>query len=132
MTTTPRILVADDDSAIRHLLLTLLRRSGFLATEAKNGSEALVAMGVGDVDAVILDLMMPVVSGWDVLRERAADPRLRCIPVIVLTACNLRDVTAGLDGQNVCALLAKPFDLPVLVAAVNECLAAPKAPCVAA
>jgi CheY-like chemotaxis protein len=69
-----------------------------------------------------MDLRMPEVSGWDVLGERAADAALRLIPVIVITANNVRDVAPGLADQNVAAVLAKPFDLAVLLDAVNGSL----------
>ena len=80
------ILVVDDDPGIRLFLVTLLRRRGFRLLEARDGNEALEAMRAGSADLVILDLMMPDVSGWDVLRERAADPSLRRVPMIVVTA----------------------------------------------
>lgn len=116
------ILVADDDAGIRRLLVTYLRRWGFVAREAQNGREALDKMRAGEADLVVMDLRMPEVSGWDLLRERAADASLRLIPVIIITANNLRDVAPGLADQNVAAVLAKPFDLDVLLNAVNESL----------
>lgn len=105
-----RVLVVDDDESIRRLLVAFLRRRGFQPIEARNGREALAAMRAGCADLVLMDLMMPEVSGLDVLQERAAEPALRQIPVIVVTAANKREASAGLRGQNVCAVLAKPFD----------------------
>jgi CheY-like chemotaxis protein len=116
------ILIVDDDPSIRRLLLTYLRRSGFTLREAQNGREALETMRAGEADLVVMDLRMPEVSGWDVLGERAADAALRLIPVIVITANNVRDVAPGLADQNVAAVLAKPFDLAVLLDAVNGSL----------
>jgi len=100
--------------------------------EARDGNEALEAMRAGSVDLVVTDLMMPGVSGWDVLRERAADPALRRIPMIVLTASNIRDVTAALAGKDVYAVLGKPFDLDALLTVVTTCLARPDVPILAA
>jgi len=116
------ILIVDDDPSIRRLLVAYLRRLGFGLQEARNGREALEKMRAGEADLVIMDLRMPEVSGWDVLRERAADPSLRQIPVIIVTANNLRDVAAGIADQNVAVVLAKPFDLDALLNAVNGCL----------
>ncbi len=65
---------------------------------------------------------MPDVSGWDVLRERVADPSLRRIPMIVVTAADSREVTADLIDQGVYAVLGKPFDLDALLMAVTTCL----------
>src|SRR6266498_3391280 len=93
------VLVVDDDPGIRLLLLTFLRFRGFRLLEACNGREALAAMRTGKADVVVMDLMMPEVSGWDVLRERAADPSLMAIPMIVVTADNSRLVTDDLRDK---------------------------------
>jgi CheY-like chemotaxis protein len=123
-----RVLVADDDPGIRLLLVTLLRRRGLRLLEACDGSEALAAMRAGSADLVVLDLMMPEVSGWDVLRERAADPLLQAIPIIVITAAGGCAVTAGLAGRDVYAVIEKPFDLDRLLTAVTTCLEQPDIP----
>lgn len=120
-----RILVVDDDAAIRRLLLTFLRRRGFDPLGACNGREALVEMRAGNADLVLLDLMMPEVSGWEVLVQRAAEPALSKIPVIVVTATNSGDARAGLLGKNVCAVLGKPFDLEFLLLTVLTNLPSP-------
>src|SRR5438094_6640705 len=104
------ILVVDDDRGIRLLIVAFLRRRGFRLLEARDGNEALAAMRAGGADLVIMDLMMPHVSGWDVLRERAADPALLRIPMIVVTAANIREVTADLADKDVHAVVGKPFD----------------------
>jgi two-component system OmpR family response regulator len=126
------VLVVDDDAGIRLLLVTFLRRRGFRMLEARDGREALAVMRVSNADLVIMDLMMPDVSGWDVLRERAADPSLQGIPMIVVTANNNREVIAGLAGQDVYAVLGKPFDLDALLSAVTTCLDHPDVPLLAA
>lgn len=114
------VLIVDDDPSIRLLLVTFLRSRGFRLTEARNGREALAKMRAGDADLVVMDLMMPEVSGWDVLRERAADPSLRRIPMIVVTAADEREVAAELRDKEVHAVLAKPFDLGALLADVTS------------
>lgn len=126
------ILVADDDAGIRLLLATFLGRQGFRLLEACDGNEALEAMRAGSADLVVMDMMMPEVSGCDVLGERAADPSLRRIPIIVITAANRREVTASLAGKDVYAVLGKPFDLDALLTAVTTCLAQPDLPNLAA
>ena len=117
-----RILIVDDDAGIRLLLVTLLRRSGFQLRQARNGREALVEMRAGNADLVIMDLTMPEVSGWEVLRVRAADPALLDIPVIVVTAINRNQATADVAGKSVSAVLGKPFDLDTLLTAVRTTL----------
>ena len=127
-----RILIVDDDPGIRRLLVIFLRRRGFQMLEARDGREALAEMRTGNVDLVLMDLMMPEVTGWDVLRERAADPGLQRIPMIIVTA-NDRGLqqTDELLG-NVQAVLAKPFDLNVLLTTVATCLEHPRSPVLAA
>jgi len=121
------VLVVDDDPGIRHLLVTFLRRRGFRSLQARDGREALSAMRAGSADVVVMDLMMPEVSGWDLLRERAADPVLQPIPIIVLTANGSPEVAADLLSKDVYAVLGKPFDLDALEAAIMACLDAPTA-----
>ena len=113
------VLVVDDDSGIRLLLVTFLRCHGFRLLQACNGREALEKMRSGNADLVVMDLMMPEVSGWDVLAERNGDPSLRQIPVIIATAGNRSEVIASAGGKRVWAVLGKPFDLDTLLGAVT-------------
>lgn len=121
------VLVVDDDPSIRQLIATFLRRRGYVPIEAKNGREALHEMRAGDAQIVVLDLMMPEVSGWDVLEERAKDPLLQSIPVVVVSANFGPEAARALD-KGICALLPKPFDLDALEAIVKTCLAHPHGP----
>lgn len=123
-----RILIVDDDLSIRLLIAACLRPRGFDLLQAQNGREALAQMRIGSADLVIMDLWMPDVSGWDVVRERLADPQLLQTPMIVMTANNTPAVTAELLEQRVTAVIGKPFDLDVLLAAVTNCLAGPNVP----
>jgi CheY-like chemotaxis protein len=127
-----RILVVDDDPGIRRLLVIFLSRQGFQLLEACDGGEALAEMHAGNVDLVIMDLMMPGVSGFDVLRARAADSSLLRIPMIVVTANNNRALSDELLDKCVYAVIGKPFDLNVLLTTVAACLARPRAPVLAA
>jgi CheY-like chemotaxis protein len=117
----PRVLIADDDPSIRRMLALSLRREGYRTADACDGSEALEAMRAGQADLVLLDLMMPKVTGWEVLTERAAAPELRKIPVIVITA-ERGDRVANIPNDALCALLAKPFELETLRALVKSSL----------
>lgn len=128
----PRVLVVDDDPSIRLLLVTFLRHRGFQMLEARNGREALNEMHTGATDLVIIDLMMPEVSGWDVLHERNADPALLRIPMIVVTAGALVGAAAALADDHVAAVLGKPFDLDVLLRTVMACIEHPDSPTLAA
>ena len=122
------VLVADDDSSIRKLIVAVLRREGFRMVQARNGREALAEMRTGCTDLLIMDLVMPEVSGWQVLEERLADPALLRIPVIVVSASNTLQVSARVLDQKVFAVISKPFELEVLISTVTSCLARPDLP----
>lgn len=115
------ILVAEDDENIRRMLVFSLEREGYRVCEAANGRQALDSMHGGDTNLLVLDLMMPQVSGWDVLAERSRDPDLAKIPVIIITA-NRGDQVAQVLDAGICALLPKPFELDALHALIRTCL----------
>ena len=115
------VLVVDDDPSIRKMIIAALRREGYTFLEAANGREALDLMRSSQPDVVVLDLMMPMVSGWDVLRERLAEPRLSRIPVIIVSANRDAELANAVD-KGICAFLPKPFDIAALSALVRSCL----------
>lgn len=118
------VLVVDDDPSIRKMIIAALKRGEavYQFLEAPNGQDALDQMRSAHPDVVLLDLMMPVVSGWDVLRERADDPALRAIPVIVVSANRDPELATAVDA-GICAFLPKPFDIAALKALVQSCVA---------
>ena len=115
------VLVVDDDPNIRRMIMASLRREGYDFLEASNGREGLNLMRSNRPDVVVLDLMMPFVSGWEVLQERNGDPELKSIPVIVVSANRDPEVATAVD-QGICAFLPKPFDIGALNALVRNCL----------
>ena len=115
-----RVLVVDDDDAIRTLLLTILRRSGLVVDTAKNGAEALQKLRQCSYAVMLLDLMMPVTSGWEVLEKLAAFEPVHRPLVIVLTAGGeSRDFSPDL----VIGSIRKPFDVELLNDMVAGCIA---------
>ena len=76
-------------------------------------------------DLVVMDLVMPEMSGWEVLRERAADPSLLLIPMVVVTASDIRKVLVEILDKRVCGVIGKPFDLDTVLTTVTNCLANP-------
>ena len=103
------------------MMMAALRRDGYTFIEAANGREALEMMRREHPAIVILDLMMPMVSGWDVLRERSSDPDLLSIPVIVVSANRSAELGNAVD-KGICAFLPKPFDINVLSSLVRSCI----------
>jgi CheY-like chemotaxis protein len=116
-----RVLVVDDDPSIRRMIIAALRRAPYEFLEAPNGKDALELMRSRQPSCVVLDLMMPLVSGWDVLRERQRDPELRSIPVILISANRDPEIASAVD-QGICAFLPKPFDIGALRALVQSCV----------
>ncbi|MGC2125141.1 MAG: adenylate/guanylate cyclase domain-containing protein [Xanthobacteraceae bacterium] len=111
-----RILIVDDTSAIRELLSRRLAREGHRIAQADNGASALARIAAEPFDLVLLDLMMPDISGYEVLTRLKTDLRYRDIPVIVISALDqidgvVRCIEAGAEDY-----LAIPFD-PVLLRA---------------
>jgi CheY-like chemotaxis protein len=120
-----RVLLAEDDAPTRKLVVRELEAAGFAVTEASNGREALDAARAGDFDLMVLDLVMPDLSGWDVLQHRATDPRLHAIPVIIVSARRGPDVARAV-AFGVYGLLPKPFEPTDLRDLVRACLGEPR------
>ena len=114
-----RVLVADDDQPIRRLIRTVLEREGLFVEEAVDGREALRKIHGDGYDAIVLDLMMPAVSGYDVLAEITCErPSSKC--VVIISAAAAREIEEA-DPTIVRAKLRKPFNIQELVAAVRSC-----------
>lgn len=114
-----RILVVDDDDAIRTLVFTILRRRGYQVDVARNGVDALERCANCHYALVVLDLMMPLMSGWAVLEKLAQEPSDARPVVLVLTAgLEMRHF----DPALVAGTLRKPFDIDLLVEAVTGCI----------
>ena len=118
----PRILIVEDHPIIAELVETRLRIEGMEPIKCPGGREALEILGSQPLDAVILDIMMPDVDGYEVLRQIRARPATRDLPVIFLTAKSTpADIEKGLAmGANY--YITKPFSGLDLVRKVRVCL----------
>lgn len=114
-----KILVVDDDAANCDLLSRQLSRLGYTVTVARNGVIALEQLSKRDFDLVLLDILMPIMSGLEVLKRLRCTYSLVELPVIMVTARDQNDdVVTALDcGAN--DYMAKPFSLPVVTARVR-------------
>lgn len=110
------LLVVDDDEANRTMLARRLVRLGYKVTVAENGRRALEALQAERFDLVLLDIQMPELNGYEVLERLKADPALRDIPVIVLSASDETERVARCIEMGAEDYLPKPFD-PVLLQA---------------
>jgi CheY-like chemotaxis protein len=119
-----RVLVVDDDEAIRKLIAAILRRRGIAVDNVANGEEALKNLGEQTYDLMLLDLMMPRVDGYSVI-ERVREQKIP-IEIVVVTAAGASQVNA-IDRSVVRAVISKPFDVNQLVDAVMAICDAVKA-----
>jgi CheY-like chemotaxis protein len=118
------VLLVDDDFAILDGIAELLEGEGFSVVSASNGIDALNQLRSGLlVDVIVLDVMMPIMDGWDFRAEQLADPSLRETPVVVITAYGFSQ--SALQQQlNAYDVLAKPLEIgPFLVALRSACAA---------
>jgi CheY-like chemotaxis protein len=116
-----RILLVDDDSAIRKILLRLLSEEGYSVLPAANGVEALEFASVAKFDLVLLDLNMPQKNGWETFEQLTSDNPL--LPVIVITARANQLFPALASGVG--ALLEKPLDFTRLLETIRNLLEEP-------
>jgi len=123
-----KILVVDDEESIRTVVSFTLEQSGYEVETAANGDDALDKVYSFRPDLIILDLMMPLIDGWEVLRLLRTDPATEKIPVILLTAKGeIRDKMFALQ-QGSADYVVKPFNKKDLLDRVRALLAAEAAP----
>ena len=113
------ILVVDDDPMEREILRRSLGRLGYRVLEAEDGSQALTTLRRTDVDLVVLDIMMPGMTGLQVLEQRALDAKLREIPFIVVSALDELDTTVRCIELGADDYLTKPYEPAILRARIG-------------
>ncbi len=114
-----KIVIAEDDDAIAHMVNMALGDAGFLCLRARDGDEALKLVKAHDPDVLVLDVMMPRVDGLEVARRLKADVMWSRTPILMLTAlAGIDDQVQGLEA-GADAYMAKPFDLRELGARVK-------------
>lgn len=112
------VLIVEDDADLREMMAQLLSLEGYNATTVANGREALDYLHNGH-DAphvILLDLMMPVMDGWEFRRQQRSDPAVADVPVIVLSALD-QSRAADVDAE---AFLKKPLDFDRLLQLVRQ------------
>ncbi|HEX2059631.1 MAG TPA: response regulator [Thermoanaerobaculia bacterium] len=116
-----RVLVVDDDDAIRMMVERVLRREQFEVESARDGFEAIEKLTRSDYATILLDLMMPRVDGHGVLRFLETERNEESPRVIVMTA-NMQGATETMASKPVFRVLPKPFDIRQLISHVKECV----------
>jgi CheY-like chemotaxis protein len=114
----PLVLVVDDDGPILDSLGEILAEEGYAVALARNGQEALAYLAANPVpDCILLDVMMPVMNGYEFRKAQLRDPRLAAIPTLLLTAGHVDGRVADL---RLSGWLRKPINLPVLLTSVQR------------
>jgi two-component system OmpR family response regulator len=118
----PRIFIAEDDESILDLLVTRLRIAGYQTTQEKDGLAALEAIRRNPPSACILDVNMPRMDGFQVLKRLRADPLTAHVPVLILTARRAPDDIKTAIRLGATDYLSKPFNHEQLLARVARLL----------
>ena len=121
-----RVVCIEDEPEMIDLVRLILGRKGFHVIGANGGIEGLEAVRRERPDLVLLDLMMPDMDGWEVYQQMKADPDLRAIPVVVVTAkAQSIDKVLGLHIAKVDDYITKPFGPQELLESVEKILGNP-------
>jgi two-component system, OmpR family, response regulator len=116
----PTALIVEDDDATRVLIAAICARHGFQAEVAADGETAIARLRGGRYDVLVLDLLLPKVNGFELIREvRSRCPELLRRTIVVTAAGP--SILADFEGGAVFTLLRKPFDVADLVAALKAC-----------
>ena len=116
--TPPTVFIVEDDADTREMLGKFLELEGYHVEVAINGRQALERLTEGlEASVIVLDLMMPVMDGWQFRREQARDASLASIPVIAMSASG-RERLERFDAQ---CYMTKPLDLEELLARITAC-----------
>jgi CheY-like chemotaxis protein len=118
------VLVTDDDEDLRLLCCMHLELGGYTVSQAANGRQAIDVARAQRPQLILLDLMMPVMDGWECLAELKADGALRTIPVFIITGKAQKQDQDKAFNMGAEAFIPKPFKGSELIALIREQLAA--------
>jgi CheY-like chemotaxis protein len=116
------ILVVDDLASVRFYHQNLLKQAGYATQSARDGLEALAVLEKQTVDLVLLDLLMPKMSGFDLLQRLRANARFATLPVLVVTSETQSEQARQLQGAPHLSVLNKPLLPETLLAEVRRYL----------
>ncbi len=122
MSNNKKILVTDDDPRNRRLLETLLQAGGYEVNSADSGQAALESIAVDPPDLILLDLMMPGMDGFEVVRRLKAGPATCGIPIVMVTALDDDASRARLAAAGVSEVITKPIDRWAMQACIDRLL----------
>ncbi|OPZ19880.1 MAG: Response regulator PleD [candidate division BRC1 bacterium ADurb.BinA364] len=120
-----RILVVDDENDVQLVIKTALQSEGFDVATASNGPDALAEVANRQPDLIVLDVMMPGMTGFQVLEKLKSNEKTARIPVIMLTGVSERSKIQEALASGTDYYIVKPFEFHDLIGKVNSALAAP-------
>jgi CheY-like chemotaxis protein len=120
----PRVLIVDDDDGIQTLMKALLRRRKVIVDSASDGDAALRKMRERNYDSIVLDLMLPKVNGFEIVRELKTNAPELLKRTIVVTAVSNHALADFEDSELVRRVLRKPFDINEFIDEVLACATA--------
>jgi len=118
----PKILIVDDEDVFIKMIQKLLVGSGYEVVTAGDGQEGLEKAKSENPDLIILDVMMPIMDGFTMLKEVREDEKVKDTPVIMCTSKSQKDYIEESQELKVDAYITKPIDSPVFLAKVVELL----------
>jgi len=119
--TNQRVLVVDDDIDVRNILTSVLERRGLSVHSAGDGREALDLLAENAYAVIVLDLLLPRVDGFDVLRQLQKGELMQPPPVVLVLTGAPNEVVERLDPQRIHGLVRKPFDPEDLASLIVAC-----------
>lgn len=120
--TKARVLVVDDDMNLRKVICLFLQNSQYETYEAKNGKEAITMVGELFPDAIVMDVMMPVMDGFEACRYLKTDPATKEIPIVMCTARSRKEDLVSAIRSGVEDYIVKPFTKETLIGKIEKVL----------
>jgi CheY-like chemotaxis protein len=118
---TKKILVVDDEPDILKVVIFRLKKAGYEIVNATNGREALDLLQCGTgYDLIVLDLVMPVMDGYELCKRLKADEKTKYIPILILSASTTRDIKQRIMELKVNDYILKPFEPEILVSRIKS------------
>jgi CheY-like chemotaxis protein len=122
MMTGKKVLIADDETHIIHVVAIKLRNNGYDVTSAENGSEAYQLACQENPDIIVTDFQMPIMTGLELVDKLRANIQTKDIPVILLTARSFAVTKEQQDSLGISACLSKPFSPKELLKKIEDIL----------
>lgn len=116
-----KVLIVDDEVYNREILMKVLRKENMEVYEAINGKEALSRMGEDSFDIVLMDLMMPVMDGFEAIENIRTQIKSK-VPIVVISAVNNKETMDRIEDMDISAFLSKPFNLRTLIKTIRDTL----------